>query len=62
MWRIVELFYRETHSETTTNDTNGEVNKESDSDEPPRYTSLQANNPTYATKKVDDDDAIYENP
>ena len=57
----MELFHRETHSETNTKGTNGEMNKESDS-ETPQYTSLQVNNPMYVNKTVDDGDAIYENP
>ena len=56
----MELFHRETHSETTTKGTNGEVKKESDS-ETRQYTTLQVNNPMYANKTVDDEDAIYEN-
>ncbi|KAK2158679.1 hypothetical protein NP493_1763g00041 [Ridgeia piscesae] len=58
---IMKSRTRETHSETNTKGTNGEVNKESDS-ETPQYTSLQVNNPVYNNKTVDDEDAIYENP
>ncbi|KAK2152777.1 hypothetical protein NP493_2407g00008 [Ridgeia piscesae] len=58
---IMKSRTRETHSETTTKGTNGEVNKETDS-ETHQYTTLQVNNPMYANKTVDDEDAIYENP